>query len=75
MCLSVNHNGDCYDICMPDFLCNATEFAYLSAPPASAAELEKWKLADLSEMKALVLEHDVWDVCQPPNDANLITSK
>ncbi len=61
MCVSVNHNGDCYDIYMRDFLPNATEFAYLSALPASAAELEKWKLADLSEVKSLVLEHDVWD--------------
>jgi hypothetical protein len=75
MCVSVNHNGDCFDIYMPDFLPNTAEFAYLSAPPASAAELEKWKLADLSEVKSLVLEHDVWDVCQPPDDANLITSK
>ncbi len=49
---------------MPNYLPNASEFAYLSAPPASATELEKWKLADLSEVKSLVLEHNVWDVRQ-----------
>ena len=75
MCVNVDHNGDRYNICMPVYLPNANEFAYLSSSPASAAELEKWKLADLSEVKSLVLEHDVWDVCQPPDDANLITSK
>ena len=75
MCVSVNHNGDSFDIYVPHFLPNDTEFAYLSAPPASAAELEKWKLADLSAVKSLVLEHNVWDVCQPPGDANLFTSK
>ena len=46
-------------IYMPDFLPNTTEFAYMSAPPASTAELEKWKLADLSEVKSLVLKHEL----------------
>jgi hypothetical protein len=75
MCVSVNHNGDCFDLYMPDMLSDSSEFAFLSGPPASAAELEKWKLADLSEVKSLVMEHNVWDVCEPPAEANLITSK
>ena len=75
MCVGVDYNGDSFNIYMPNLMSDCSEYAYLSGSPASAAELDKWKSADLSEVKSLVLEHNVWDVCAPPDDANLITSK
>jgi hypothetical protein len=68
------HDGVSYDINMPDLYCSS-EYALFSQSSHSSAELEKWKDADLSEIKSMVLEHAVWDVRAPPATANLITSK
>ena len=70
-----SHDGTIFDLYMPNLSHCASEYAFLSQPPRSPSELAKWKEADLSEIKSMVLEHDVWDVREPPTTANLITSK
>ncbi len=61
---------------MPVLEPNATEFAFLgNSTPMTAVEIEKWKLVDIAEIKSVVCEHDVWEVCQPPSGANLLTCK
>ena len=58
--VQLKFNDDMYEYYMPVLESNATEFALLgNNTPMTAAEIEKWKLADIAEIKSVVCEHDV----------------
>jgi hypothetical protein len=74
--VQLKFNDDMYEYYMPVLESNATEFALLeNSTLMTASEIEKWKLADIAEIKSVVFEYDVWEVCQPPSGANLLTCK
>jgi hypothetical protein len=74
--VQVNHFNDVYDIYLPALIPDTDEYAYLSSRNSmSVEELDKWRDSDLTEVKSLVCEHEVWDVLKPPPDANIMTSK
>jgi hypothetical protein len=59
MCVGYNFNGDMYNLYMDNLCSHSSEYAFMSDPPENSIEIEKWKNADLEEIKSLVLEHDV----------------
>ena len=75
--VQLKYDGDLYDYYMPAFECNSSsDYAFLVGDASVCEEeLEKWKKADLAEIKSIVCDNNVWDVREAPDDTNLLTSK
>jgi hypothetical protein len=69
--------GDNFCLHMQDFEQEAKELALLTSVNSnlSANTMNPSLVADLEEVKSIILEHDVWEVSEPPPGANLVTSK
>jgi hypothetical protein len=74
--VQINYCNDVYNYNMSVFEPTANEFAYITAGNSmSTVDIEKWQQADLAEIKSVVCDHNVWDVCSPPQNSNLMTCK
>jgi hypothetical protein len=75
--VQLKYDSDLYNYYMPAFECNSSsDYAFLVGDASVCEEeLETWKKANLAEIKSIVCDNNVWDVREPPDDANLLTSK
>jgi len=74
--VQLNFSDDLYDYYMPALEPTPREYAGLVGPAGvQDADLDKWKKADLAEIKSIVCDNNVWDVRELPDGANLLTSK
>jgi hypothetical protein len=62
---------------MQNFEQEAKELALLShnSPDNFSGVLNDTTIADLDELKSIILEHNVWEVDEPPPNANIVTSR
>ena len=67
--------GENYCLHMQNFEQEAKELALLTSVISDANTMNPSLAADLEEVKSIILEHNVWEVGNPPPDANLVTSK
>ena len=72
-----NFEGEQYCLLMQDFEQEAKELALLARTTTGdfVPDLDASTLADLDEIKSIVLEHNVWEVDAPPPNANIVTSR
>ena len=72
-----NFEGEQYCLLMQDFEQEAKELALLARTYTGdfVPDLDASTLADLDEIKSIVLEHNVWEVDAPPPNANIVTSR
>ena len=69
--------GEQYCLFMQNFEQDAKELALLShnSPDNFSGVLNDTTIADLDELKSIILEHNVWEVDEPPPNANIVTSR
>ena len=72
----INFNDNIYHISMPKLdLYDCTPTALQASTPKNHKASKKWDLADMRELRSLVLKHRVWDIKDLPFGRKALTPK